>query len=105
MRLLAVFEAADLLGGSLLERLLHDFNLLDLGELVDMLVDIAENGLLACFQLFEKLVLALLVPVDYIVIELDKGNKTPVPFEDNGLVHLIHIVDDILYLLRIDILA
>ena len=70
-----------------------------------MLVDIVQDGLFPCLKLLEELVLTFLVPVYYIVIELDKSHEPSVPFHDKGLADIFHIVDDILYFLRIYILS
>ena len=68
-----VFEAADLLGGGLLEGLLHGVHFADLGVLADGPVDEVQNGLLAGFQILEEAVLVSLVPVEDVVVELDES--------------------------------
>lgn len=52
----------------------------------------------------EELILALLVPVDGILIERHQRHQFAVTRNDDGLVHVIDIVDDLFDLLRIDVL-
>lgn len=55
-------------------------------------------------DLAEELILALLVPVDGILIERHQRHQFVVTRNDDGLVHVIDVVDDLLDLLRIDVL-
>lgn len=55
-------------------------------------------------DLAEELILALLVPVDGILIERHQSHQFAVTRNDDGLVHVIDVVDDLLDLLRIDVL-
>ena len=66
--------------GRLLEVFLHRLDLADLGLFADVLVDIFKNRLLHRLEVVEELVLALLVPVQHIVIELHEGHQLAVPF-------------------------
>ena len=66
-----------------------------------MAVHVVHDGFLACLELFEKLVLAFLIPVYDIVVELYEGHQTSVALEDHGFVYTLHIVDDAFYFLRI----
>lgn len=52
----------------------------------------------------EELILALLVPVDGILIERHQRHQFAVTRNDDGLVHVIDVVDDLLDLFRIDVL-
>ncbi len=52
----------------------------------------------------EELILALLVPVDGILVERHQSHQFAVTRNDDGLVHVIDVVDDLLDLLRIDVL-
>ncbi|EJW96943.1 membrane protein [gut metagenome] len=100
-----VFEASDFVGSRLFKRFFHHFYFLDFREFIDLFVDIVKDCLLAGFQIFKELVLALLIPVYYIIIKLDQCHQPSVPFKYNRLVDIIHIVDDLLNLLRIDIFS
>ena len=100
-----VLEAADLLGGGLLEGFLHRIDLADLGVLAHFLVDPVQDGLLAGFQLLEPFVLGGLVPVKGVVGKLDEGDELSVALHHEGFLHAFDVVDHLLDLLRVDVLA
>ena len=91
--------------GGLAEGFLLDLDVLDLGEAADLLVDEVQDRLTAALQLLDELVLALEVPVDDVVLELDQRDQAAVALDHQALADALHAVDHVLDLLRVDVFA
>lgn len=98
---LFVHEALDAHLRGLLERLVHDFHLLELTVGRQCLVCIDPYSLM---QISDSLLVESCL-LHGISVEIDKSNEFAGPVHDYGLYHIVLIVHHSLNLLRVDILA
>lgn len=102
---LCIKESLDFVGGSLYERFLYYFNIIDGGGFVYMGIDEIDYILASLLHVLYEFVFAFKIPVDYVFVELHQGNELSAALDDKGFVHSVDVVYHAFYFFGIDILA